>query len=63
MSEKKDICIQIHGQTQQDPDCGDREQEFWIDIMEKRIVESFSQSSDDDLTLHMLKEQLRYMEC
>lgn len=63
MPEKKEIRIQIHGQPEQSKDAPEREMEFWLDIMEKRIIEAFSQSSDEDVVFRMLREQLRYLEC
>ena len=32
-------------------------------MMEKRIMEALRQSSDEEMTLHMLREQIRYLEC
>ena len=63
MSEKEKIRIRLYGQPSEDPESQNREQEFWLDIMEKRIMEALQQTSDEELTLHMLREHLRYPEC
>lgn len=63
MPEREEIRIKLRSQSGQNPACPDCEQEFWLDMMEKRIMEALRQSSDEEMTLHILREQIRYLEC